>query len=78
MSKKKILWLAHEANISGANLCLKEFMMVAAAEGYEQLLIIPHAGNMELVSKQLNIPTKIIHYYSWVKPLHVRFDNFFF
>lgn len=70
MSKKKIFWLAHEANVSGANLCLKEFMMVAAAEGYEQLLIIPHVGSMELIAKQLNIPTKIIHYYGWVKPLN--------
>jgi glycosyltransferase involved in cell wall biosynthesis len=66
MGHKKIVWIAHEANKSGANLCLQEFMQIATEAGFEQLLILPHKGNMELVAKELKIPVKIIHYYSWV------------
>ena len=73
MHKKKILWIAHESNKSGANLCLKEFMEIAAAEGFEQLLILPHKGNMELVAKELGIKCKIVHYYSWVKGCNISF-----
>lgn len=66
MGRKKIIWIAHEANKSGANLCLQEFMQIASEAGFDQLLVLPHKGNMEIVAKELQIPVKIIHYYSWV------------
>jgi glycosyltransferase involved in cell wall biosynthesis len=74
MNKKRIIWLAHEANKSGANLCLKEFMQVASSFNYEQLLILPHKGNMESLAKEMNIPVKVIPYYSWNRQLG---DNYF-
>jgi glycosyltransferase involved in cell wall biosynthesis len=74
MKKKRIIWLAHEANKSGANLCLKEFMQIASSFNYEQMLILPHKGNMESVANEMKIPVKIIPYYSWIRRLN---DNYF-
>ena len=74
----RILWLSHEANISGANLCLKEFMQIASELNYEQLLILPHEGNMETLAEELNVQSKIIHYYPWTRQLHDSFFNWSF
>lgn len=73
MIKTRIIWLAHEANISGANLCLKEFMIVAKDKGLDQCLIIPHKGSMEQVAAELKIPVKIIPYYFWTRPANGYF-----
>jgi glycosyltransferase involved in cell wall biosynthesis len=73
MHRKKIVWVAHEGNKSGANLCLKEFMQIATEAGFEQLLILPHTGSMESVAKECNVSIKVIHYYSWTRKLENRF-----
>ncbi|MEP6951263.1 MAG: glycosyltransferase [Ginsengibacter sp.] len=73
MKPKKIVWLAHEANVSGANLGLKEFMQVASHLGYKQILILPHKGNMENAGSELKIPVKIISYYPWIRTVDSNF-----
>jgi glycosyltransferase involved in cell wall biosynthesis len=66
---KKIVWVAHESNKSGANLCLLEFVEVLSKLGYNQLVIIPHTGNMLIELNKLGVASKVIHYYSWVRPV---------
>ena len=54
-------------------------MQVAAGIGYEQILILPHTGNMENVGKELKVPVKIVPYYPWVRSLDSNFfDRIFF
>ncbi len=79
MHRKKIVWIAHESNKSGANLCLLEFMESLSKLEYEQLVILPHNGNMEASVEKLGIQSQIIHFYSWVRPTHVKltFSNLF-
>ena len=69
---KKIVWVAHESNKSGANLCLLEFVEVVAKLGYDQLVVLPHTGNMEGELTDLGVRSKIIHYYAWVRPIDKR------
>jgi len=65
----KIVWIAHESNKSGANLCLLEFVEVLSKLGYNQLVVLPHCGNMEDELNKLGVASKVIHYYSWVRPV---------
>ncbi len=69
---KKIIWAAHESNKSGANLCLLEFVEVLAKLGYDQLVVLPHTGNMEVELNNFGVQTKIIHFYAWVRPIGKR------
>jgi glycosyltransferase involved in cell wall biosynthesis len=66
---KKIVWVAHESNKSGANLCLIEFVDVLSKLGYNQLVVLPHTGNMEYELSKLGVSSKVIHYYPWVRPV---------
>jgi glycosyltransferase involved in cell wall biosynthesis len=65
---KKIVWVAHESNKSGANLCLLEFVEVLSKFGYNQIVVLPHIGNMEDELNKLGVSSKIIHYYTWARP----------
>ncbi len=69
---KKIIWVAHESNKSGANLCLLEFVEVLAKLGYDQKVVLPHSGNMEVELTNMGVESKIIHFYSWVRPTDKR------
>jgi glycosyltransferase involved in cell wall biosynthesis len=66
---KKIVWVAHESNKSGANLFLLEYVELLSKVGYNQLVIIPHRGNMQMELDKLGVASKVIHYYSWVRPV---------
>ncbi len=48
-------------------------MEVALSAGYQQMLVIPHTGNMESVAWELGIPCRVIHYYGWVRPVKGNF-----
>ena len=62
----KIVWLAHEGNLSGANLCLLEYLQILRSNGIENYLIIPFGGEgLEQKALELGIPVKRIKYYSW-------------
>jgi glycosyltransferase involved in cell wall biosynthesis len=65
----KIVWVAHESNKSGANLCLLEFVAVLSKVGYNQLVVLPHTGNMEHELNKLGVASRIIHYYNWARPV---------
>ena len=74
--KPLICWIAHESNISGANIALLEYVSVLK-EVYEFHIVLPHKGTMsELLLKQA-IPFSIIHQYGWagtkLKSLYKKF-----
>lgn len=73
MINKKILWIAHEANVSGANICLNEFMSLTAATDLKQVLVLPHTGNMQTHAASLHVPVHIIHFYGWMRKIGGRF-----
>ena len=75
MSTIKILWIAHEANKSGANICLQEFMTLTAEKNIHQHLVLPHPGNMQLVSESLAVANTVVHFYGWMKQLQPPFYN---
>ena len=64
--KKKIVWLAHEANQSGANIALLEYVD-ALKDVFDFHIILPHTGNMKAALLQRNISCSIIHQYSWAQ-----------
>lgn len=63
--KKKILWQAHEAIVSGANIAMLEYID-ALTNTFSFFVILPHQGNMQQALEQRNIPYTIIHQYGWV------------
>jgi glycosyltransferase involved in cell wall biosynthesis len=63
--KKKIVWLAHEANRSGANIALLEYVD-ALKDVYDFHIILPHEGNMSEALQQKEISYSVIHQYGWV------------
>ena len=74
--KPLICWIAHESNVSGANIALLEYVSVLK-ELYEFHVVLPHKGTMsELLLKQA-IPFSIIHQYGWagtkLKSLYKKF-----
>ena len=60
----KIVWLAHECNLSGANIALLEYVD-ALKEEFEFHIILPHKGNMEEALVSSNISYTVIHQYGW-------------
>lgn len=66
-SKKKILWLAHESNLSGANIALLEYIDVLK-DKYDFHCILPHKGNMAKAFKERHIEFTVIHQYGWAVP----------
>lgn len=61
----KIIWIAHESNISGANLCMIEYIKFLNEIGHNQLVIVPHKGLLQENILKLGISVRIIHYRSW-------------
>ena len=59
-----VVWLAHEANASGANIAMMEYA-VALRDVYDFHFILPHGGNMIAKLNDLGFPTTIIHQYGW-------------
>jgi glycosyltransferase involved in cell wall biosynthesis len=66
--QKKIVWLAHEANLSGANIAMLEYVDALAGD-YSFHVILPHTGNMKAALQQRNIPGTVIHQYSWTQKI---------
>lgn len=64
IKKKKIIWLAHESNLSGANIALLEWIDVLK-EDYTFHIIVPHEGNMQTALATRRIATTVIYQYSW-------------
>ncbi len=64
MNKKKILWQAHEGNVSGANIALLEYID-ALSDEFRFHVVLPHGGNMEQELQKRNISISIVPQYSW-------------
>jgi len=67
--KKKILWLTHEANVSGANISILEYID-ALVYDFHFFIILPHQGNMQDELERRGIPYSIIYQYSWTNVYH--------
>lgn len=61
---QKILWQTHEANVSGANIAMLEYID-ALKNGFRFFVILPHKGTMQQELEQRNIPYRIIPQYGW-------------
>lgn len=66
----KILWLAHEGNISGANICLLEYLEILGKHKIKSHLIVPFSQNMELkkAAEKKSIEVSLIKFYPWTSP----------
>lgn len=67
--KKKILWQAHEGNISGANLAMLEYIDGLQKE-FDFSVILPHEGSMKQVLEKRKIPFFVIRQYGWANKYH--------
>ena len=67
--KKKILWQAHEGNISGANLAMLEYIDVLQNE-FDFSVILPHEGSMKQALVKRKIPFFVIRQYGWANKYH--------
>lgn len=65
IGKKKIIWLAHEGILSGANIALLEYVD-ALSDAYQFHIILPHAGSMTDALNKRSIPFTVIPQYTWV------------
>ena len=64
--KKKIVWQAHEANQSGANIALLEYVF-CLQDVYDFHIILPHIGNMTAILKERKISFSVIHQNNWAQ-----------
>lgn len=62
--KRTILWQAHEANISGANIAMLEYAN-ALKDDYNFLFVLPHSGSMEGMLASQGFASCIVPQYGW-------------
>ncbi len=63
-SRKKIIWLAHESQISGANVSMLEYIQ-ALKPAFDFHVILPHKGIMLGELQKIGVPFSIIFQYGW-------------
>ncbi|MBI1781724.1 MAG: glycosyltransferase [Sphingobacteriales bacterium] len=61
----KILWLAHEGFISGANNCLFEYIEILEQKGINNIVIVPMPGAMENLFQSKDISVYQVKFYPW-------------
>lgn len=61
----KILWQAHEANLSGANIALLEYIDKLDKD-FVHTVVLPHAGNMQAECDDRDIKHYIVPQYNWL------------
>ena len=66
----KILWLSHDSNMSGANICLDEFLQIMHQQKVENHLIVPRDGKMMELAKDKTAAIHQVKFYSWNWPLN--------
>jgi glycosyltransferase involved in cell wall biosynthesis len=64
ISTTRIIWLLHEAHISGANIAALEYAQKLKQE-FSIHFILPHKGSMEIELEKANISYTLIHQYNW-------------
>ncbi len=73
-----IIWVAHESDLSGANLSLLEFMQELRDAGAKQLLVVNLKGPMSAKAISLGFEVEYIKFYGWVRGLNEPFFNHHF
>lgn len=63
----RILWQAHETGLSGANICLLEYLEILQSKGFEQHVIVPGDGVMAKEIKEKKMAVSVIPSYPWMK-----------
>lgn len=63
---KKIMFVATDANLSGASLCLISLVKDFRNKGYNTLVIIPKNGDIEIELKKYDINYLVVKSYPWV------------
>lgn len=66
----KILWLSHERNLSGANICLLEYLQIMESAGADNFLIVPSDGGMEQKAKEKYKNVIEVKFYNWMWPVN--------
>lgn len=78
LKKPLICWIAHESNVSGANIALLEYVN-ALKESHEFHIVLPHKGTMFDLFLRQSIPCSIIPQYGWAgNKLHSFIKKFRF
>jgi glycosyltransferase involved in cell wall biosynthesis len=65
VAKKKIVWIAHEGNKSGANNALLSYASLLKVSDYEMVIVVPSIGNMFTECQKRGLNVKRFYYY-WV------------
>lgn len=65
---KKIIWQAHEANLSGANIAMLEYVNALTIR-FNFFIILPHHGNMQQELQRRAIPYSIINQLGWTNDI---------
>jgi len=74
--KKKIFWVAHEGNRSGANNALLDYAQMLNDGNYDVTVIVPSAGSMKDEGVKRRLKIKLFYYYPAVY-LRKSVDIFF-
>jgi glycosyltransferase involved in cell wall biosynthesis len=61
----RILWFAHDAKMSGANICLAEFLEITNKNNIENHLLLPREGAMLETTRSKVKTFNFVKFYSW-------------
>jgi glycosyltransferase involved in cell wall biosynthesis len=64
MEKIITLWQAHEANLSGANLAMLEYID-QLTDPFQHIVVLPHEGNMQRELSKRGVDHYVVHQYGW-------------
>jgi glycosyltransferase involved in cell wall biosynthesis len=62
----RVVWLSHNSDIGGAELCLAEAVQALKAHGVESTVLLPWSGQLEEHLGGLEIPVEVQLYRWWV------------
>lgn len=63
--KKKIVWVVHEGQLSGANLSLLEYLQLLSENDFEIYLVTPRLGEFTNMAAPFVSHSYEIYFYSW-------------
>lgn len=77
--KIKIVFVVHEGALSGANLCLLEYIQLLSKNDFEIYLITPRLGELTEAAAQYVVRSYEIYYYGWtiVRGIKIGFISWF-
>lgn len=63
------MWLAHDGNLTGANICLLEHISILKGQGFKNELVIPWEGTLVSRAKDVVEKIHVVPFYPWSSPL---------